>query len=124
MNIKPLKTEADYQAALKTVADLFEAPEGSPEGDDLEVLTTLIEAYEEQHYPIPLPNHPLAAIQYYLDRDGLAPQELEPWLGNGQEVNEVLKGKRPLTLEMIRQLHQHLGIPAEILIQPYSLAVT
>ena len=119
MDIHPIKTEADYQAVLADVEQLFDAQPGTPEGDRLDILTTLIEAYESQAAPIPAPD-PIEAIVYYLESRGLSRRDLEPYLGSRARVSEVLNRKRPLTLEMIRRLHANLGIPAEVLIQPYT----
>jgi HTH-type transcriptional regulator/antitoxin HigA len=120
MDIRSIKTENDYKAALEEVEHLFNAAPNSPEGDRLEVLTTLIEAYEEKHYSIPLPD-PVEAILFYIESRGLSRRELEPFIGSRARVSEVLNRKRPLTLGMIRKLHKGLGIPAEVLIQPRSL---
>ncbi len=119
MDIRPIKTESDYKAALEEVEHLFNAAPNSPEGDRLEVLTTLIEAYEEKHYSIPLPD-PVEAILYYVSSRGLSRRDLEQFIGSRARVSEVLSRKRPLTIGMIRKLHSGLGIPAEVLIQPYS----
>jgi HTH-type transcriptional regulator/antitoxin HigA len=119
IELKPIRTEADYEAALAEVEQLFEAIPGTPEGDRLEILTTLVEAYEGKHYPIPLPD-PIEAIFYYLESRGLSRRDLEPYLGSRARVSEVLNRKRPLSLEMIRRLHNGLRIPAEVLIQPYE----
>ncbi len=119
IEIKPIRTEADYEAALAEIEQLFEAIPGTPEGDRLEILTTLVEAYEEKHYPIPLPD-PIEAILYYLESRGLSRRDLESYLGSRARVSEVLNRKRPLSLEMIRRLHSGLKIPAEVLIQPYE----
>src|SRR5262245_33579119 len=89
---------------------------GTPEGDELEVLATLIEAYEEKHHPIDLPD-PIAAVQFRMEQEGLTNKDLVPYIGSSAKVSEVLSGKRDLTLSMIRALHQHLDIPAEVLIQ-------
>jgi HTH-type transcriptional regulator / antitoxin HigA len=118
MRIKPIKTEADYQAALKEIERLFDAPPGTREGDRLEVLTTLVEAYEEKHFRLPLPD-PIEAILYYIETRGLTRRDLERYIGSRARVSEVLNRKRPLTMEMIRNLHKGFGIPAEVLIQPY-----
>ena len=118
MEIKPIKNEADYQAALKEIELLFDAAPDTPEGDRLEVLTTLVEAYEERHYTIPMPD-PIEAILYHMESRGLTRRDLEPYIGSRARVSEVLNRKRPLTMEMIRNLHKGLGIPAEVLIQPY-----
>jgi HTH-type transcriptional regulator/antitoxin HigA len=121
MDIHPIKTEADYQAALAEVERLFDAQPNTPEGDRLDILTTLIEAYEAQMAPIPTPD-PIAAILYHLESRGLARRDLAPYLGGRARVSEILNRKRPLTLAMIQRLHSGLGIPAEVLIQPYSTA--
>lgn len=119
MEIRPIKDEADYQAALEEIERLFSAAPDTPDGDRLEVLTTLMEAYEEQHYAIPLPD-PIEAIKYYMESRGLSRRDLEPYIGSRGRVSEVLNRRRPLSLEMIRRLHAGLGIPAEVLIQPYE----
>ena len=118
MDIRPIKTEADYQAALKEIEHLFDAAPGTPEDDRLDLLTTLVEAYEDKHYSVPLPD-PIEAIIYYMESRGLSPGELNPYIGNRVPVSEILNRKRPLSLAMIRKLHTGLGIPAEVLIQPY-----
>jgi HTH-type transcriptional regulator/antitoxin HigA len=120
MNIKPIKTEEDHQAALQEVERLFTALPGTPEGDLLELLTTLIEAYEERHHDIPWPD-PVAAILYTMESRGLSRRDLEQYIGSRARVSEILSRKRPLSIEMIRKLHAGLGIPAEVLIQPYPL---
>ena len=119
MKIKPIKTDADYEAALKEVEHLFDVKAGTLEADRLEVLTTLIEAYEEKHYSIPLPN-PIDAIRYSMESRGLSRHDLEPFIGSRARVSEVLNRRRPLTMEMIRSLNKGLGISAEVLIQPYK----
>jgi HTH-type transcriptional regulator / antitoxin HigA len=119
MEIKPIRAEADYEAALLEIEQLFEAVPGTPAGDRLEILTTLVEAYEEKHYSMPLPD-PIEAILYYLESRGLSRRDLEPYLGSRARVSEVLNRKRGLSLEMIRRLHHGLKIPAEVLIQPYE----
>lgn len=119
MEIKPIKTEADYETALEEIDHLFGAEPGTPEGDRLEVLTTLVEAYEETHYPIPLPD-PIEAIRYYMESRSLSRRDLESYLGSRARVSEILNRKRPLSLQMIRKLHNGLGIPAEVLIKPYE----
>lgn len=120
MEIKPIKTKADYRSALEEVEKLFDAKPGTPEGDRLDVFTTLIEAYEEKHHPIPPPD-PVEAIFYFLDSRGLTRKDLEALIGSRSRVSEVLNRKRPLSIEMIRRLHDQLGIPAEVLIKPYPL---
>ncbi len=119
MDIKPIKTEADYEAALAEIEELFESRPGTPDGDRLEILTTLVEAYEERHFPLPPPD-PIEAIFYFMESRGLSRRDLEPYLGSRARVSEVLNRKRPLSLEMIRRLSAGLKIPAEILIQPYD----
>ncbi len=121
MDIRPIKTEADYQAALEEIERLFDAAPDTPEGDCLEVLTTLVEAYEDKHYAIPLPD-PIEAIRYYMESRGLSRRDLEPYVGSRSRVSEILNRKRPLSIGMIRRLHAGLGIPAEVLIQPYEYA--
>src|SRR6266704_2729470 len=118
MEIKPIKNDADYQAALEEIERLFDAAPDTPDGDRLEVLTTLVEAYEEKHYNIPMPD-PIEAILYHMESRGLSRRDLEPYIGSRARVSEVLNRKRPLTMEMIRNLHTGLGMPAEVLIQPY-----
>ena len=118
MEIKPIKNDADYQTALGEIERLFDAAPDTPEGDRLEVLTTLVEAYEEKFYSIPMPD-PVEAILYHMESRGLSRRDLEPYIGSRARVSEVLNRKRPLTMEMIRNLHVGLGMPAEVLIQPY-----
>jgi len=119
MDIRPIKTEADYQAALEEIERLFEAAPDTAKGDRLEVLTTLVKAYEDKHYAIPLPD-PVEALKYHLESRGLSRRDLEPYIGSRARVSEVLGRKRPLSIEMIRRLHAGLGISAEVLIQPYE----
>lgn len=118
MEIRPIKSETDYQAALAEIERLFDAAPNTPEGDRLDVLTTLVDAYEVQHHDIALPD-PIEAILYQLESRGLSRRDLELYLGSRARVSEVLNRKRPLTLDMIRRLHSGLGIPAVVLIQPY-----
>ncbi len=119
MEIRPIKTEADYQTTMEEIERLFDAASDTPEGDRLEVLTTLVEAYEEKHYAIPLPD-PVEAIQYYMESRDLTRRDLESYIGSRGRVSEILNRKRSLSIEMIRRLHTALGIPAEVLIQPYE----
>ena len=114
--IKPIKTEADYDTALEQIALLMDAKAGTPEADELEVLATLVECYETEHYPINLPD-PIAAIRFRMEQEDLSQRDLIPYIGSRSKVSEVLSGKRPLTLQMMRSLHQHLGIPADVLLQ-------
>ena len=118
MEIKPIKNEADYQSVLEEIERLFDAGPDTPEGDRLDVLTTLVEAYEEKHYSIPMPD-PIEAILYHMESRGLSRRDLEPYIGSRARVSEVLNRKRPLTMEMIRNLHRGFAIPAEVLIQHY-----
>ena len=119
MEIRPIKTENDYRSVLKQIEQLFNAAPDSFEGDRLEVLATLVEAYEDKHYNIPMPD-PVEAILYHLESRGLTRRELEPFIGSRARVSEILNRRRSLTLKMIRKLSTGLGIPAEILIQPYD----
>lgn len=122
MDIKPIRTEVDYEAALQEIERLWGAAFGSPEGDQLDVLVTLVEAYEEQHYPTPTPTpDPIEAIRHHMESQGLSLHDLEPYLGSHARVTEILNRERPLTLDMIRKLQSGLGISAEILIQLYEL---
>jgi HTH-type transcriptional regulator/antitoxin HigA len=116
MNIKPIRNEVDYEAAIKEVERLWGAEPGTPDRDRFEVLFTLVEAYEDQHYPI-LPPDPIEAIKYYMESRGLDQRELEHYIGPSGRVSEVLNRKHPLTLAMIRKLNAGLGTPAEVLIQ-------
>jgi HTH-type transcriptional regulator/antitoxin HigA len=115
--IRPIKTEADYDAALARAGALMDAEEGTAEADELDVLATLIEAYEDKHYPMDLPD-PIEAIKYRMEREGLTRKDLESMIGTRTRVAEVLNGKRNLSITMIRNLHAKLGISAEVLIQP------
>jgi HTH-type transcriptional regulator / antitoxin HigA len=119
MELRPITTENDYQNALAKIKVLFDAAPNTAEFDRLDILSTLVEAYEKKHYPIDLPD-PIAAIEYYMESRGWSRRELEPCIGSRARVSEVLSRKRSLSLEMIRRLHQELGIPAEILIQSYE----
>lgn len=115
MKIKPIKNNRDYEEALKEVDRLMDARPNSPEGDRLDVLVTLIEKWEEEHWPIESPD-PVEAILFAMEQRGLSRRDLEPFIGSRARVAEVLNHKRPLTLSMIRRLHSGLGIPAEVLI--------
>ena len=117
MNIQPIKDDADYEQALRQVEHLWTAPKGSPAGDELDVLVTLIEAYENQHYPMDLPD-PIEAIKFRLEQEGKDLRSLIGVIGQRTRVYEVMRGDRPLSLNMIRRLHDKFGIPAEVLIQP------
>lgn len=117
MNIKPVRTKTDYRAALREIETLMPAKANSPEGERLDVLVTLVQAFEAKHYPMDLPD-PVEAIKFRMEQSGLAPKDLVPMIGQINRVYEVLNRTRPLTLPMIRRLHQDLGIPAESLIRP------
>ena len=116
MDIKPIKTKADYRAALKAAEALMTAKARSPDGDRLDVLVTLIEAYERQHFPMDLPDA-VEAIKFRMEQQGLTAKDLEPLIGRRNRVYEVLSRKRGLTLGMIQKLHAGLGIPAESLLK-------
>ena len=120
MKIKPIRTEADHEAALKEIERLFDAKPGTAEADRLEVIATLTEAYEEKHFAILL-SDPIEAILYHMESRGLSRRDLEPFIGSRARVSEILNRRRPLTMEMIRNLHDSLGIAAEVLIQPYRI---
>jgi HTH-type transcriptional regulator/antitoxin HigA len=117
MNIKPVRTAEDHRAALKEIESLMMAEMNTPEGDRLDILATLVEAYEAKHFPMDVAD-PIDAIKFTMERKGLTPKDLEPMIGRLNRVYEILNGKRPLTLPMIRRLHETLGIPAEALIKP------
>ena len=121
MDIKPIKTEADYNSALKEIEQLMEMDleSDTPESDRFEVLVTLVEAYEAKHYPIGSPD-PIEAIKIRMDDLGLSRKDLEALMGSRGRVSEILNRKRPLTMPMIRRLHEALHIPLEVLIQPYE----
>jgi HTH-type transcriptional regulator/antitoxin HigA len=116
VTIKPIKTEADYRTALKEVESLMTAGPNTPEGERLDVLVTLIEAYEREHYPLELPD-PIEAIKFVMEQRSLTVKDLGPMIGRSNRVYEILNRKRPLTLKMIWKLHTDLGIPAESLIR-------
>lgn len=117
MNIRPIHTEADYTATLKEISGLMESdPDtGTPDGDRLDILVTLVQAYEAKHLPIAAPD-PVEAIKFRMEQSGLSIKDLEPIIGKSNRVYEVLNRKRPLTLAMIRRLHNSLHIPAHVLI--------
>src|SRR5215472_1164877 len=115
--IKPIRTKRDYEAALKEIERLWGAKAGTPAGDRLDVLATLIEAYEAQHYPMDPPD-PIEAIKFRMEQRGLTRKDLEPLIGTRTRVAEVLNRKRSLSITMIRRLHESLGISADVLIRP------
>ena len=112
MDISPMKTQRDYRRVLKEIESLMTAKRNTPEGDRLDVLVTLVEAWERKHYPLDLPD-PVEAIKYHMDQNGLQPRDLIPFIGSRNRVHEVLNRKRQLTLKMIWRLHEGLGIPAD-----------
>jgi len=120
MDLKPIKTEDEHQAALAEIERLFDAEPGSPDADKLNVWTTLVQEYERKHYALPMPD-PVEAILYFMESRGLTRRDLEPYIGSRARVSEILNRQRPLTLAMIRRLHQGLGIPVEVLVQPYEV---
>ena len=120
-NVRPIRTEADYEAALARVAELMDAREGTAEGEELDVIVDLVEVYENKHVPMGYPD-PVAAIEFCMDQQDLSPRDLIPYIGSRARVSEVLSGKRPITMSMARALHEHLGIPAEVLLQKPSPA--
>lgn len=116
MEIRPIRTKADHRAALKEIETLMTAERGSPEGERLDVLVTLVEAYENRHFRLDLPD-PVEAIKFRMEQKGMTPKDLVPMIGRINRVYEVLNRKRPLTLAMIQRLHDDLGIPADSLIK-------
>lgn len=117
MNIKPIRSQKDYRAALREIDSLMGAEAGSPAGEKLDVLVTLVEAWERKHFPMELPE-PVDAIRFQMEQGGLSARDLVPMIGQLNRVYEVLNRRRPLTLRMIWNLHQQLGIPLESLIKP------
>lgn len=117
MNINPIKTKADYKDALRAIEERMSATMGSPEGDELDVLVTLVEAYEAKNFYMQAPD-PVAAIKFRMEQVGLTVKDLEPAIGKSNRVYEILNGTRTLTLPMIWNLHSMFGIPAESLIKP------
>ena len=116
MDVKPIKTKRDYESALKAIERLMAAKRDTPEGDRLDVLVTLVEAYEGRHFPLDLPD-PVAAIKFVMEHRGLSVKDLVPYIGQPNRVYEILSHKRPLTMAMAWKLHRGLGIPAESLIR-------
>ncbi|MBU4526616.1 MAG: transcriptional regulator [Desulfomicrobium sp.] len=116
MNIKPIHNEDDYRATLRQIETFMNAQENTPEGDLLDILVILVEAYERKAYPMSLPD-PVEAIKFYMEQNEMTPKDLEPVIGRMNRVYEVLNHTRPLTLKMIRNLHGQFGIPAESLIK-------
>ena len=115
--LRPIRTKADYTAAMAEIERLWGAKSGTPEGDHLDILATLVDAYESRHYPMEPPD-PIEAIKFRMDQQGLTRKDLEVILGTRTRVAEVLNGRRGLSINMIRRLHEKLGISAEVLIRP------
>jgi HTH-type transcriptional regulator/antitoxin HigA len=115
--LRPIRTEADYDAAMAEIEHLWGAKNDTPKGDRLDVLVTLVEAYEAKHYPMDPPD-PIEAIRFRMEQQGLTRKDLEPMIGTRNRIAEVLNRKRSLSIDMIRRLHDGLGISADILIQP------
>lgn len=120
VEVSPVRTEDDYESALAEVETLIAARPGTPEGDRLDVLVTLIQAYEAEHHAIEAPD-PIALLQYVMEERGLDRAALRPLLGDRGRVSEIMARKRPLTLAMIRRLQSELGLSADILVRPYPL---
>lgn len=116
MEINPIRSEDDYKNTLKEIELLWESPIGTPEGDRLDVLVTLVEAYETEHYPIPVIDDPVGVLEYYLESKGLSRSDLIPYIGQKERVSDIFRHKRQLSIEMIRRLHEGLNIPADLLI--------
>jgi HTH-type transcriptional regulator / antitoxin HigA len=117
IELKPIRTQADYEAALVSLEQLWGADANSPEGDQLDMLATLIDAYEAKQYPMDPPD-PIEAIKFRMEQEGLTRKDLEDMIGTRSRIAEVLNRKRDLSIGMIRRLHERLGIPAEVLIRP------
>ncbi|MGO8846879.1 MAG: helix-turn-helix domain-containing protein [Methylocella sp.] len=119
MEIKPIKTEADYEATLDEIEKLRESGADTPESGRIDILVTLVESYETKHYPIDPPD-PVDAIKFRMEQMGLTDKDLEKYMGGRGSVTKILTSKLPLNLDMIRKLHKNLGIPAEVLISEPS----
>lgn len=115
MNIKPIRSDKDLQSAFRRLEDIFQAKAGTPEGDEMEILVTLIEAYENKHFPIG-PADPIEAIKFRMEQQGLTARDLEPYIGSSGRVSEVLNRRRSLSLRMVKRLHDGLRIPYESLL--------
>ena len=120
VDVTPIRTEADYDAALAEIEALMRARRDTPEGDRLDILVTLIQAYEAEHHSIDAPD-PIALIQFVMEQRGLDRAALQPMIGGRGRVSEIFARERPLTLAMIRKLHAGLGLPADVLVRPYEL---
>ena len=115
MEIRPIRTDTDHKRALRRIEQLMDSEPGTPAADELDVLVTLVEAYEDQRFPIADPD-PLEAIRFRMEQSGLTRKDLEPLIGSRGRVSEVLNGRRALSIQMIRRLHRELGIPLESLV--------
>ncbi len=115
MNVRPIRSDDDLHGSLRRLESVFQAEEGTPEADEMEILVTLIEAYENKHYPVG-PADPVEAIKFRMEQRGLTPRDLEEYIGPSGRVSEVLNGKRRLSLRMIKRLHDGLSIPYESLL--------
>ena len=122
MDIKPIRTEQDYEATLARIDGLMDAELGTPEGEELDVLVDLVEMYESRHVPMGYPS-PVEAIEFRMEQEGLSPRDLIPFIGSGARVSEVLSGKRAITMPMARALRRHLGIPADVLLRDSEATV-
>ena len=120
--IKPIRTEKDYEASLARIEELIDAEPAGAEGDELDVLVDLVELYESKQDPMGYPS-PVAAIEFRMEQGGLGPRDLVPFLGSRSKVSEVLSGKRSITMPMARALHEHLGIPADVLLREAGVAL-
>lgn len=120
MELKPIRTEAEHAEALNDIERLWDAPEGSADADRLEVLAMLVEAYEKAHFPIEAPD-PISFLEYVMDSRGLTRKDLEQYIGPRGRVADIMNKTRPLSVTMIRRLCAGLGLPADVLIQPYAL---
>ena len=118
--VRPIHNDSDHSAALQEIEQLWNSEEGSLEAERLDLLMLMVEAYEAEHYPIPAPD-PIDMIEFVMDQRGLNKSDLIPYLGSRAKVSEILNRRRPLSLEMIRKLHSGLGLPADILVQPYEV---
>jgi HTH-type transcriptional regulator/antitoxin HigA len=123
MEIKPIRTEKEYESTLARIEEIFDAEPDTPEGDELEILASLVETYEKKHYPIGLPD-PIEAIKIRMEDLGLDRKDLESVIGSKGRISEILNRKRPLTLPMVQRLSEKLGLSTEVLAQPYPLSKT